>query len=263
MSKRGRRRTTAARRPAARRSRSTTAHKPTAREQRSVFKQAVRVHTGVHGLDSLMDGGFRRSSINLVGGGAGTGKSIFGMQFLLDGIRHGEAGIYITFEEDPDKVIEDFRSFGWDLQKHIDNKMLAILFYTPQQVGLVIESGGGIVRDTIEAIKARRLVLDSLTAFTLLYDEELSKRKAVLQLFENAHKWGVTSLMTSQQEQEPETHLSNVLEFETDCVIILYNTRDGHKRVRRIEIFKMRGSPHANKLMALIIDRKGMRLGHG
>ncbi len=202
-----------------------------------------------------MDGGFRSGTINLIGGGAGSGKSIFCMQFLIEGIeKFGENGIYISFEEDQEKILDDFKPFGWDLEKKIKDKKLVILYYTPQQVEKVVEAGGGIVRDTIESINAKRLVVDSLTAFTLLHETELARRRAMLGLFDNARKWGVTALMTSQQEQDPTTHLSSVLEFETDAVILLYNIRSGSSRQRSIEIFKMRGSAHALSIFPLDIN---------
>ena len=117
------------------------------KEEKSVKKED-RIGTGIAGLDDVTEGGFRRNSINLIGGGAGSGKSIFCMQFLVDGIENNnEHGIYISFEENKDKVLEDFRRFGWDLEKKIADGKLIILTYTPEQVAKVLEQGGGSVVD--------------------------------------------------------------------------------------------------------------------
>src|SRR3989338_1629657 len=107
-----------------------------------------RVPTGIEGLDEVMEGGLRKGTVNLVGGGAGCGKSILSMQYLVGGIiQYNEPGMYISFEENPEKIIQDFRSFGWDLRNYVEEKKLVILYYTPEQVERFLESGGGIVRD--------------------------------------------------------------------------------------------------------------------
>ena len=77
-----------------------------------------RIATGIPGLDNLIGGGFKEKSVNLVAGGPGTGKTIFALQFLLDGLKRGEAGIYITFEEKRRNIYEDVLEFGWDLEKY-------------------------------------------------------------------------------------------------------------------------------------------------
>jgi circadian clock protein KaiC len=220
-----------------------------------------RIHTGIPGLDDVMEGGFKLGSVYLVGGGAGSGKSIFCMQFLSEGIdQHNENGIYISFEEDKQKILEDFKRFEWNIKEKIDNKQLVMLYYTPEQVEKVLESGGGIIRDTIESIGAKRLVIDSLTAFTLLHNTEIEKRRAVLRLFDEARKWGVTSLMTSEIEPDPDKHKSNVMEFETDGVILLYNIRKGDIRERALEIFKMRGTHHSAKIFPMQITKSGIKI---
>lgn len=218
-----------------------------------------RVKTGIPGLDGVMEGGFRKASVNLIAGGAGSGKSIFCMQFLVKGIeKYNENGIYISFEENQEKIIKDFERFGWDLKKKIDEGKLLILYYAPEQVEKVLEAGGGTVRDAIESINATRVVIDSLTAFTLLHENELKKRKGCLHLFDAIHKWGVTSLMTSEQEPDPDKHESIVLEFESDGVVLLYNVRKGDIRKRSLEIFKMRGTHHAAKIFPMKISEDGV-----
>src|SRR3989344_4378969 len=82
-----------------------------------------RIDSGVHSLDPIMGGGFRKNTVNLIGGGTGSGKSIFCMQYLAHGIDHsGENGIYLSFEENKEKILQDFKVFNWDLDKKIKNK---------------------------------------------------------------------------------------------------------------------------------------------
>ncbi len=220
-----------------------------------------RVSTGIPGLDEVMENGFRRNSVNVIGGGAGTGKSIFAMQFLIDGIeKKNENGIYISFEESEEKILNDFNKFPWNLKDKIKNRQLVILHYTPEQVNKVLEMGGGVIRDTIEEINAKRLVIDSVTAFTLLYEKDLEKRKALLQLFETINKWGITALLISEQEEDPDKHQSSSLEFEVDGVVLLYNIRKGDIRERSLEVFKMRATQHAGRIFPMKIDNNGITI---
>ena len=82
-----------------------------------------RIKTGIDGLDSILNGGLRRNSTVLVSGNPGTGKSILGAQYLDYGVReHGEGGVYLTFEETEDDVIEAAESIGMDeWRDHVEN----------------------------------------------------------------------------------------------------------------------------------------------
>ncbi|HIH38961.1 AAA family ATPase [Candidatus Woesearchaeota archaeon] len=218
-----------------------------------------RLPSGIPGLDEIMEGGFRKNTVTLIVGGAGSGKSILSMQYLVHGIeKHKETGVYISFEESKEKILSEFKRFGWDLEKKVKDKKLIILQYTPEQVGDVLKAGGGIIRDTIESIHAKRLVIDSLTAFSLLYKDELSRRKACLQLFESLARWDMTTLMTEEKDVDPDKQISSETEFSVDGVILLYHIRKGDIRERAIEVIKLRGTNHATKLFPVRIDNHGL-----
>ena len=86
-----------------------------------------RVPTGIPKLNSLVSGGFKKESVNLVTGGPGSGKTIFATQFIMEGLKKGETGIYITFEEKKKKFYEDMLVFGWDLEKYEKKKKFAFV----------------------------------------------------------------------------------------------------------------------------------------
>ncbi len=225
--------------------------------------EIIRVSTGIPGLDPLIDHGFKERSSNLVAGNAGSGKTIFALQFLLEGIRKGEPGIYVTFEERKEKTYEDMRSFGWDLEKFENEGKFVFLEYTPEQVKKILIEGGGQIENIIEKIKAKRIAIDSITSFALLYEDELTKKEAALSLFDLINKWGCTAVMTSQQERDgaPGAEISAALEFEVDSIVILYHSKMDGYRKRAIEILKMRGTKIPEKTYQLIIDSKGLRIG--
>jgi len=116
-------------------------------------KTSSRMSIGIKKLDPLIGGGIKRNSIILVAGGTGTGKSIFAMQFLVDGIKnYNEPGIYITFEERKNKVYEAMLEFGWDLEKYEKEGKFVFLEYTPEQVKKILTEGGGIVENICFAL---------------------------------------------------------------------------------------------------------------
>ncbi|MAG08785.1 hypothetical protein CMO89_04885 [Candidatus Woesearchaeota archaeon] len=212
----------------------------------------------MQGFDSLIQGGFKKNSINLVAGSAGCGKTIFSIQFLIEGIRRGEPGIYITFEERKNKTYEDMKEFGWDLEKYEKEGKFVFLEHSPEQVKKVLVEGGGIVEAIIEKIKAKRIVIDSITSFSLLYQDELTKKEAALSLFELINKWDCTAILTSQSDTRDDEAISAALEFEVDGIIVLYHVKKKGIRTRAIEILKMRGTKIPEKTFKLDITSKGI-----
>ena len=206
-----------------------------------------------------MSGGFRKNTVNLIAGGPGSGKTIFGMQFIIHGIEnYDEPGVYISFEQSEEEILEDMKEFDWKIKEKVKKKKMQIISYTPEQVENVLKSGGGSVRDIIESMGAKRIVIDSLTAFTLLHENELAQRKSCLALFEAIKKWNCTALLLAEHEGNPELHKPTVEEFEVDGVVLVYNIRRGDVRQRALEIFKMRGTKHSAKIFPMTINEEGM-----
>lgn len=125
--------------------------------------------------------GSRKKSINLVEGGPGTGKSIFGMQFLVAGITdEKENGIYLTFEEEKESLMDNMKKFGWNLETLEKQGKLAILDIDPEEVvGLVKKKSFGLKFEIAKDIKAKRIVIDSITAYCLLFEDGLKKKRGI------------------------------------------------------------------------------------
>jgi len=219
-----------------------------------------RIPSGIHGLDPLVEGGFKPGSVNLVCGGAGSGKTTFAVQFLIEGIARGEAGIYMTFEEKKEKLYDDMLTFGWDLAKFERAGLFKFLEYTPEQIKRVLVEGGGTIDAIITQLKAKRLVIDSITSFALLFQDELTQKESSLALFELINRWGCSAVLTSQAIQLSPDDLTAQLQFEVDSIIILYHFKKKGIRTRAIEILKMRGTKTPEKTMKLIIDKRGLTI---
>ncbi|MEK6858461.1 MAG: ATPase domain-containing protein [Nanoarchaeota archaeon] len=225
-------------------------------------KKTERVPTGIPNFDTLIEGGFEKNSTNLLIGGAGSGKSIFAIQFLMKGIKEGEPGLYITFEETKEEFYANMARFGWDLRKYEDEGMFVFLEYTPERVKTMLEEGGGAIENIILKGKIVRVVIDSITSFELLFDNELEKREATFELFNMISKWNCTAVVTFEanirSSDKPDTR---TMEFEADSIIAFYFMRAKNERKRYLEVLKMRGTKHSTKIFSFEMTKTGIALG--
>ena len=220
-----------------------------------------RIRTGIPNFDSLIQGGLENNSTNIIVGGAGSGKSIFATQFLIEGLKRGEKCLYVTFEEKKSRFYQNMLKFGWNLQDYEKKGLFTFLEYTPIKVKTMLEEGGGTIEALVLSKKITRIVIDSLTSFALLFEDELEKREAALALFDMIRKWSCTSLLTLEEEpEEKEKTASKPLEFESDSIILLYFKREGEQRKRYLEILKMRGTKHSKKVYEFVIIANGLSI---
>ncbi|MBN2102161.1 MAG: ATPase [Candidatus Aenigmarchaeota archaeon] len=217
-----------------------------------------RVTTGIKGLDPLMEGGFIKGASILVTGGAGTGKTIFGLQFLWDGLKKGEPGVYITLEEDVEDIREDARRFGWDFSEYEKKNLFRIVYYDPLQVN---EMGINIV-DDIDKIDAQRVVVDSVSIVGMMLPNEMQVRKKLISLINSVKRTGATSVLISEVLDSEEKGLSRfgVEEFVVDGVISMYYFGIGEGVSRSMMIRKMRRTNQGTNVYPIMITEKGMEV---
>ena len=169
--------------------------------------QTERVPTGIVGLDHLIEGGLPKGRSILVTGEPGTGKTIFALQFLVDGLKKGEKGIYVTADESPMDVLEQAASLGWDLEPRVDSKELAILnagTYLSSLPGsgkerqIDVQKAVGDLASFVNQIGAKRLVLDPAGPFVLLRDSNAriqDQTRLLIKLMRSSMQ--TTNLLTS------------------------------------------------------------------
>lgn len=234
--------------------------KPEKKQTKKISKR-TRVQTGVSIFDNLIEGGFNKDSTNLLIGGAGCGKSIFATEFLVNGIKRGERGLYITFEETKEEFYNNMSRFGWPLQEYEKKGDFVFLEYTPEKVKTMLEEGGGAIENIILRNKIARVVIDSITSFELLFDNELEKREAAFQLFNMISKWNCTCLVTFEGDvRSDKGGETRTIEFEADSIVAMYFVRNLKKRQRFVEVIKMRGTQHSTEIHPFSIENTGIKI---
>lgn len=217
-----------------------------------------RTKTGVPGLDRLCDGGYEKDSSVLIMGNAGAGKTTMLTQFIYTGaVFYDEPGVYISFEEPKNNIIKHCKAFGWEYDKLEAADKLAVINYKPHEIRKLTEEGGGLIWDTITEIGAQRVAIDSLTSYVVLFGSEYQAREAQLGLFELVRKWNCTTLFSG--EGLPGTSVGAGMEGLTDAVIALHHPRRNNVRIRAMEIYKMRGTNHSQKICPFeIVPEQGL-----
>ena len=226
------------------------------------IKKTEKINSGIPGFDKLIEGGFEKNSVNLIIGNSGSGKTIFAVQFLIEGIKNGEKCLYVTFEEKKEEFYRNMLDFGWNLSELEKQGKFTFLEYTPEKVKTMLEEGGGMIESLILDKKIARIVIDSITSFALLFAQELDKREAALSLFDMIRKWNCTSFLTLEENTvDRKEGSSSSLEFEVDSIILLYFVRCKEERERFIEVLKMRGTKHSTEVYPFEISKNGIILG--
>lgn len=214
-----------------------------------------RLPSGIPGLDEMIEGGFKKNSNILVTGGVGVGKSTFSMQYVCAGARTGERGIYVTFEEDINDLKENMSRYGWNIDQLEAKQLLTIIHISPKDVLHLIESGYGGIMNAIQTSNAKRVVIDSVSSIELMIKDEYKKREDILSLLSWLRKNKCTTLLISESEQYPTAYSrSGLIEFSVDGVIVLYNIRRQSVRQRALEVLKMRGTNHVNRVVPFVIS---------
>ncbi len=222
---------------------------------------AERVTTGVHGLDEMLGGGLPRASATVLQGGTGTGKTLLGLQFLLEGARRGESGILFTLEESPDQLRAVAQGYGWDLRPLEKRGLLTLSYVSP--VELSTDWFLDRARQQVEQHGARRAVLDSLTSMALGIVSERRFKELVYSFTKHFRSLGVT--LTMNLEIAELLGLAQIsgygISFAADNVIQLKYIELEGRLERGISVLKVRGVRHATDVRRMSLEAGGVEVG--
>lgn len=213
-----------------------------------------RIKTGVKGFDELVEGGLPKNSFILLSGGTGTGKSIFGINFLVEGTEAGEAGLYVSLEEGFEENKNQMKLFGFDIDKLEKEKKLFILQPKMYNFEKMLES----IQNAVYSIKAKRIVIDSISLFELYFEDKFQIRRSILDIAKMLKEMEVTTLAISEIDATSGNFSrEGVEEFVADGVIVLYLDKKNNLLSRAISIRKMRSTNHSLKIHPVKIKRPG------
>jgi KaiC/GvpD/RAD55 family RecA-like ATPase len=216
-----------------------------------------KITTGIIGLDEIFNGGIREKSKILVTGGPGTGKTLLCLQFIYEGARQGQPGIYMSVEETADQIRQNARAVGMDLEPYEKKGLITIIqqnITARKLVAMAVPMG--IIRKS----NVKRVVVDSLTLFKyMLFATEEDFRRELVEFLDSLKD--VTLLATSERTESNFDEIKwNAEDFLFEGLIILAKIRKAQNYERTIVISKMRGQEHSLDIYPFAIEKGGLKV---
>ena len=219
--------------------------------------------TGIAGFDDITKGGLPRGRPTLVVGGPGSGKTLFAMEFLVNGAsKFNEPGVFVSFEETESELVQNVRPLGFDVGA-LEAKNLLSIDYVKVEASEIVETGefdleGLFVRIgfAIDSIGAKRVVLDTIESVFSAFENKFTLRSELRRLFRFLKDKGVTAVVTGEKGEGTLTR-NGLEEYVSDAVIVLDNRVVGNVATRRMRVLKYRGSSHGSNEYPFLIDEDG------
>ena len=214
-------------------------------------------------MDEMLHGGLIAGRTYLITGGPGAGKTIMCMQYLMDGVKKNERGLYVALEEQAQELKDDMAIFGWDLNriKILDTMQdMASGVWALKTTGVISKPEFNLktlieaIRNIILQYKPKRMVIDSLTSIKILYESKTEARRELLGFINFLESTGCTTLLTSELEGPDQL----MEEFLTSGVIKIHLIESDGEKIGAISIQKIRGSSFDKHLRPLRITDKGI-----
>ncbi len=215
-----------------------------------------RVQSGIPGLDDLIGGGIPKGNVVLISGPPGTGKSTFGLQFLMDGAEEGENGVYVSLGEERERIIRNVREFGWDIDEHIDEDRVEIMSPELYKYDTLLRDIKKVSRD----MDADLFVLDSVTVLKSYFDDDFTIRRKIMDLKKLFESMELTTFMTAESAHTAHRNVIGVEEYVVDGVIEMYYDREEDQFQRYLAVKKLRGTEHSMSIYPISIGKGGITI---
>jgi len=238
----------------------TTTKEKIASERNKLFK----CRTGIEGFDEITEGGLPKNRTTLVSGNAGSGKTLFGIDFLIKGATdYNEPGILMSFEETEDELYKDVASLNMDLQGLVSRKKIllehVVLEHKDiQETDFNLEGIFVRLEEAIDSIGAKRVVLDSLESIFAGITDIGILRLEIKRLFRWLKEKQVTVIVTGEPGLSGTYTRHGLEEYISDCIVHLDNRVRDQIATRRIRVIKYRGSNHGTSEYPFVIDDEGL-----
>jgi circadian clock protein KaiC len=234
------------------------------RRRRLATQALEKSATGIPGLDGITGGGLPKGRPTLVCGGAGCGKTLLAVEFLVRGaLQYHEPGVFMAFEEQPAELAANVASLGFDLQALAAHKQLLVDYVYVERSEIeetgVYDLEGLFIRlgHAIESIGAKRVVLDTIEALFAGFIHEAVVRAELRRLFRWLKSQGVTAVITGEQGEGTLTR-HGLEEYVSDCVLLLSHEVTHQVSTRRLRVVKYRGSAHGTNEYPFLVGAHGL-----
>ena len=221
-----------------------------------------RLDLGIEGLDNMVQGGIPLRHLIVIVGGAGTGKTTFGLQFLQHGLEKEDTdrGVFITLEQTYEDIMATAEERGWEFERHEEEGNLAVIDLDPVEMANSLDNIRGELPELIEDFDADRFVLDSVSLLEMMYDDVSRRRTEVFDFTQSLKEAGVTTVLTSEaNEDNPYASRHGVIEYLTDAVFLLRYVRSETQETRlAVEIQKIRNANHSRETKPYEITMDGI-----
>ncbi|MBI4362493.1 MAG: hypothetical protein HY558_04895 [Euryarchaeota archaeon] len=213
-----------------------------------------RVSTGIAGLDAMTEGGFPRGYAISLLGGPGAGKTLFSTQFLMEGVKKGEKGLFVSYEVMRGQMQEEGLRLGWNLEeseKAGQMMFLGLPKFDTEPIGKAIQDMG-----------VRRVVIDSLNVLSDITEKEGGELRTILRNFIIGLKLqNITSVLISEVDSAELTGLTfSKTDFIVDGVILLSTLLREETVIPTIKIVKMRGTRHDRQTRPFEFTPQGIKV---
>ncbi len=205
-----------------------------------------RIETGIFGLDQLIEGGLNEKSTVVIVGSSGTGKTTFGVQFLMHGIENGEQGLFVSLEETPEQIMKEAEAIGIDLRKHYEKDLFFIHLKGKNFKKMVEEQLPQLVKARSDYDIRTRVVIDPITPVLWATEDKLEQRELIGKLFYTLRELGVVISTVEEHTKPGEAVGEDVLLpiYLADGALHLEYYPIGGAFNRTLKVIKMRGTHH-------------------
>jgi len=220
--------------------------------------------TGIKGFDEITEGGLPQNATTLVSGNAGSGKTLFGVDFLIKGATdYKEPGILMSFEETEQELFKNVYSLNMDLEGLVSQKKIVLVHVILdrkeiQETDFNLEGLFVRLEEAIHSIGAKRVVLDSLESIFAGITDMGILRLEIKRLFRWLKTKQVTAIVTGEQGKEGSFTRHGLEEYISDCIILLDNRVRDEIATRRVRVIKYRGSSHGTSEYPFVISNEGL-----
>jgi KaiC domain protein len=224
----------------------------------------MKIKTGIGGLDNMLEGGIPEHQCVAVLGEFGTGKTTLALQFIWEGLVNGEKGIYISLEENSEDIAKNSAVYGWDIDPYIKADKLLVIKLDPESALNTIERINSDLPEQIREFGAKRVVLDSISLLSMLFETDADKRKGIFSLVKAIKDSGATSIITAEVDpKNPSSSRDGLIEYVVDGVILLKYIERADELRMSMCVIKMRRTNHSRKIRPYYITDKGIEVLSG